>query len=162
MQIPIEWVPPILSIIGMLGALVAVFLTKVSSKRERENIAEQVRLYRETNARERYLDALIECHRFLLKGIRVSALMANKPTPAPSSLLRELMSETEGIIVSLIKSSWMCMDLGEKVRESAIALRQIFSQEDSSNVAKETGVAISRMLDTIAKRIQELLHENSD
>jgi len=162
MQIPIEWVPPILSIIGMIGALIAVFLTKISSKLERENIAEQVRLYRKTKARERYLDALIECHRLLVEGFRVSVLVAHTPIPAPRTFLREIMSETEGIVVSLIKSSWMCKDLGEKIRESAIALRQIFSQEDSSNIAMETGVKISRMSDKIAERIQELLVENSD
>ena len=153
---------PALSVIGMIGSLILFAMTIIAARRESNNIAKQVRLYRETKACERYLDSLTECHRLLMEGFRVSVLVTYAPTPAPRSFTMEIMRETEGIVVSLIKSSWMCKDLGEKIRESAIMLRKVFSKEISSQSAQEVGVRIGTLLDTIAERIQEVLDESSD
>ena len=152
MQIPAEWVAAALSVIGMIGSLIAVFLTKIAAKRERENIAEQVRLYRETKTHERYLDSLIECHRLLLEGFRVCALATY---PHPRSAVSELVREAEGVVVSLTRYSWMCRDLGESIRNKAIQLRKVFSTKDYSKAAPKTGLEISEIIDTIAERIKE-------
>lgn len=153
---------PALSVIGMIGSLIVLAMTIIVARRESNNIAKQVRLYRETKARERYLDSLTECHRLLMEGFRVTVLATYTPTPTPRSFKMEIIRETEGIVLSLFKSSWMCKDLGEKIRESAIMLRKVFSKENSSKSAPEAGVNIGRLLDTIAERIQELLDESSD
>lgn len=44
---------PTLSVIGMIGSLIVFAMTIIVARRERNNVAEQVRKYRETRTHER-------------------------------------------------------------------------------------------------------------
>ncbi|MHA2135461.1 MAG: hypothetical protein ACXAEN_19235 [Candidatus Thorarchaeota archaeon] len=154
MQIPAEWVAPILSIFGMIGSLIIFILLRYTAKRERENIAEQVRLYRKAKAQERLIDSLAECHKLLIEGLRVCALVTR---PLPPKLLAEVMRDADRIANSVSRHSWLCNDLADEIQETGILVRKIFSTEKYSEFVPSIGAKIAQTMNKIEGKIRDVL-----
>lgn len=105
-----------LQVIVLLGQLILFAFTRIAAKRERENIAEQVKLYRQARIEGRLIDSLAECHSLLMEGLdTINSIGDISDLDYRLSLQRHLRS----ISASLQRLSWMCGDLGTRIRRSA-------------------------------------------
>lgn len=103
MQIPPEWVAPILSIIGMIGSLIIFVATRVVAQRERINIAEQVRLYRKTQHENRLIETVTENIRILREIAYVTEGFQN---PRSAEERVEFKLRLEQLASTLTQLSW--------------------------------------------------------
>jgi len=158
MQVLETWVAPILSIIGMLGSLILFLLLRYSAKRERENIAAQIRFYREAKTNERMIDSLAYCHRLLQEGLRICDLVRHMPDPAPPSFVRELFDSSFRISDSLAGSSWMCGDLDDRIRKVGFVFQYTLVRDKSRKVVEvfeREARELSRDIETKIKGLLE-------
>jgi len=147
---------PALSVIGMIGSLIVFAMTIIAARRERNNIAKQVRLYRETKAHERYIDALIDCHTYLLEGYRICHFATLiTPTIPKDAQLAEL-DKLERVAYSLMNTSWRCKELDNDIQ----MLTTRFGSAATVNRSEIPQILLD--ISEMYTRIRDLIKKNID
>ncbi len=103
MQNPVEWVPTIISFITMIGTLILFVITKYAAASERQNIAEQVKLYRKTQREGRLINTISED----IKTLReIAYVIEGYQNPRSAEERVEFRIRIEQLSSALTRLSW--------------------------------------------------------
>lgn len=143
-----------LQIIVLLGQLILFAFTRIAAKRERENIAEQVKLYRQARIEGRLIDSLAGCHSLLIEGLdTINSIDNISDMDYRQSLQRHL----RGISASLQRLSWMCGDLGTRIRQSARGFQSLtkYRKPTAQVIQEQSGILAEEISNWLAEVLSE-------
>jgi len=111
-QTQADWVAPVFSFLAMVGSLILFLISKYAAAGERQNIAEQVKLFRRAQAENRLIEVIDQS----LKTLRESAYLIEQLRNATDVERKwELRRNLEQLGETLTRLSWRCGPYTDKV-----------------------------------------------
>ncbi len=164
MQIPPEWVAPILSITGMIGSLCIFVATRIVAQRERSNIAKQVALYRQTQLENRLIDVIDEAHNHIQRiQTELNYYITEKSSSGSARATAGYNIRAENR--PLYRLSYRCGDFGHEIRDVCKSIGGFIKQKTmpfdiASSVIKEVASLEIKMTEWLNRVLTEGLQNH--